>query len=68
MKRIPDVLKEGLLTPVIRTVIHPTRLTTESSQSPPILLKVVEYILNNRQKPLLEPTQSLHKGFTEKTS
>ena len=67
--KIPDTLKEGLHTPVYKKGDSANPSNYRGISVTPILLKVVEHILNTRQKPLLEPTQSvLQKGFTENTS
>ena len=68
-KRIPDILKEGLLTPVFKKGDKTNPSNYRGISVTPILLKIMEHILNSRQKPVLELTQSkLQKGFTEKTS
>ena len=69
LKKIPEILKEGLLTPVYKKGDKSNPSNYRSISVTPILFKILEHILNNRHNQLIKPTQSkLQKGFTEKTS
>ena len=68
LRRVPDILKEGILTPVYKKGDTANPSNYRGISVTPILLKVVEHILNHRHNPALLNTQSkLQKGFTEKT-
>ena len=63
-KKVPEILKEGLLTPIYKKgdLFNPTKYRGISVT--PILRKVLEYILNKRHNQF----QSIQKAFTERTS
>ena len=68
-KKVPDILKEGLLTPVYKKGDTSNPSNYRGISVTPILLKVLELVLNNRHNLTLKHSQSrLQKGFTEKTS
>ena len=68
-KKVPDILKEGLLTPVYKKGDTSNPSNYRGISVTPILLKVLQLVLNNRHNLTLKHSQSrLQKGFTEKTS
>ena len=69
LRRVPDILKEGILTTVYKTGDTSNPSNYRGISVTHILLKIIEHILNTRLNPALLETQSkLQKGFTEKTS
>lgn len=69
LRRVPDILNEGILTPVYKKGDPTNPSNYRGISVTPILLKIIEHVLNTRHNPPLLKTQSkLQKGFTEKTS
>ena len=69
LRRVPDLLKEAILTPVYKKVDATNPSNYRGISVTPVILKIIEHILSNRHNPNLQLTQSkLQKGFTEKTS
>ena len=68
-KKVPEILKECLLTPVYKKGGTTNPSNYKGISVTPILLKVLEHVLNNRHNQILKHSQSrFQKGFTEKTS
>ena len=64
-KTVSIVLKEGILTPVYKKGGSTDPGNYRGITVTPVLLKVLEHILNNRHNKILEETQSrLQRGFT----
>ncbi|MEW8547538.1 MAG: reverse transcriptase family protein [Candidatus Thiodiazotropha sp.] len=64
-KSVSVVLKEGLLTPVYKKGGSADPGNYRGITVTPVLLKVLEHVLNSRHNKILEETQSrLQKGFT----
>ncbi|MEW8545672.1 MAG: reverse transcriptase family protein [Candidatus Thiodiazotropha sp.] len=63
---VSAVMKEGLLTPIYKKGDSTDPGNYRGITVTPVLLKVLEHILNFRHNRILEPTQSrLQKGFTK---
>ena len=67
--KIPAVLKKGIITPVFKKGDPSIPGNYRGITVTPVLLKLLEHVLNNRHKKILRPSQSLlQTGFTEGTS
>ena len=65
-KTVTAVLKEGILTPVYKKGDPSNPGNYRGITVTPVLLKVLEHVLNRRHNKILEETQSrLQKGFTQ---
>ena len=65
-KKVSVVLKEGLVTPIFKKGDPTLPRNYRGITVTPVILKVLEHILNHRHNKILEPTQSwLQKGFTQ---
>ena len=65
-KKVSVVLKEGLVTPIFKKGDPTLPGNYRGITVTPVILKVLEHILNHRHNKILEPTQSwLQKGFTQ---
>ena len=63
---VTAVLKEGILTPIYKKGDPTNPGNYRGITVTPVLLKVLEHVLNRRHNKILEETQSkLQKGFTE---
>ena len=65
-RAVTAVLKEGILTPIYKKGDPTNPGNYRGITVTPVLLKVLEHVLNRRHNKILEETQSkLQKGFTE---
>ena len=68
-RRIPVLLKTGTITPVHKKGDTQCPDNYRGITVTPVILKIVEHILNDRHKQILSPSQSkLQSGFTRGTS
>ena len=69
MKHIPESLKIGTISPIFKKGDNKEPDNCRGITVTPILLKVIEHVLNQRHKDILYSTQSrLQSGFTKGTS
>ena len=69
MKHIPESLKIGTISPIFKKGDNKEPDNYRGITVTPILLKVIEHVLNRRHKHILYSTQSrLQSGFTKGTS
>ena len=65
-KRVSVVLKEGIVTPIYKKGDASLPGNYRGITVTPVILKVLEHILNTRHNTILEPKQSgLQRGFTQ---
>ena len=65
-KRVSVVLKEGIVTPIYKKGDASLPGNYRGITVTPVILKVLEHILNTRHNRILEPKQSgLQRGFTQ---
>ncbi len=63
--RVPPFLKEGVLKPVFKKGDNSTPTNYRGITVTPVILKVMEHVLNRRHNLICDPSQSkLQKGFT----
>ena len=69
VRQVPGILKEGILAPVYKKGDTSNPSNYRGISVTPILLKIIEHVLNTGHNPgFLETQSKLQKGFTEKTS
>ena len=68
-REVPEFLKQGILTPIYKKGDQKLPTNYRGITVTPILLKLMEHIINKRLQPIVDRTQSkLQSGFTEGTS
>ena len=64
-KKVSSILKEGIITPIYKKGESSNPGNYRGITVTPVILKVLEHVLNHRHNKILEPTQSrLQRGFT----
>ena len=64
-KKVSSILKEGIITPIYKKGESSNPGNYRGITVTPVILKVLEHVLNYRHNKILEPTQSrLQRGFT----
>ena len=64
-KKVSSILKEGIITPIYKKSESSNPGNYRGITVTPVILKVLEHVLNHRHNKILEPTQSrLQRGFT----
>ena len=64
-KKVSVTLKEGIVTPIFKKGEPTEPGNYRGITVTPVILKVLEHVLNNRHNKMLDPTQSrLQRGFT----
>ena len=64
-KKVSSILKEGIITPIYKKGDSSNPGNYRGITVTPVILKVLEHVLNHRHNAILNPTQSrLQRGFT----